>query len=38
MASVLQFERPDERPIEARLASWMADVLGAGRQPTEPSI
>jgi hypothetical protein len=37
MASVLQFERPDERPIEARLADWMAEVLG-GRQPTEPSI
>ncbi len=29
MASVLQFERPDERPIEARLAEWMADVLKA---------
>jgi hypothetical protein len=38
MASVLQFERPEQRPIEARLADWMADVLGAGRQPTEPSI
>ena len=38
MASVLQFERPEERPIEARLADWMADVLGAGGQPTEPSI
>ena len=37
MASVLQFERPEERPIE-RLADWMADVLGAGGQPTEPSI
>jgi hypothetical protein len=37
MASVLQFERPEERPIEARLADWMAEVL-AGRQPTEPSI
>ena len=29
MASVLQFERPDERPIEARLADWMAHVLTA---------
>jgi hypothetical protein len=27
MASVLQFERPEESPIEARLASWMADTL-----------
>jgi hypothetical protein len=31
MASVLQFERPEERPIEGRLAEWMADVLRAGR-------
>ena len=38
MASVLQFERPEERPIEARLADWMAGVLGADGQPTEPSI
>ena len=29
MASVLQFERPDERPIEARLGEWMAGVLKA---------
>jgi dienelactone hydrolase len=29
MASVLQFERPDERPIEARLADWMAQILTA---------
>jgi hypothetical protein len=29
MASVLQFERPEERPIEARLADWMAQVLAA---------
>jgi hypothetical protein len=27
MASVLQFERPEEQPIEARLADWMAEVL-----------
>jgi hypothetical protein len=30
MASVLQFERPEERQIEARLADWMAEVLGVG--------
>ena len=29
MASVLQFERPDERPIETRLAEWMASVLSS---------
>jgi len=29
MASVLQFERPDETPIEARIADWMAQVLTA---------
>ena len=39
MASVLQFERPGERAIEARLADWIATILSAaGRQPTEPSI
>lgn len=27
MASVLQFERPEERPIEARLADWMSAAL-----------
>jgi hypothetical protein len=27
MASVLQFERPDEQPIEARLAEWMTAAL-----------
>ena len=29
MASVLQFERPDETPIETRLADWMTQVLTA---------
>jgi len=29
MASVLQFQRPDETPIEARLAEWMTRVLTA---------
>jgi dienelactone hydrolase len=27
MASVLQFERPDEQPLDARLSAWFAAVL-----------
>jgi hypothetical protein len=30
MASVLQFEAPDQRPIDARLADWLGQVLVAG--------
>jgi dienelactone hydrolase len=28
MASVMQFENPQARPLEERLADWLADVLG----------
>ena len=38
MASVLQFERPDEIPIETRLADWMTGVLApAVSRPSPPS-
>lgn len=30
MASVLQFERPAEQQLDARLSTWFADVLKAG--------
>jgi uncharacterized protein len=38
MASVLQFERPDEIPMEARLADWMTGVLApVVSRPSPPS-
>ena len=27
MASVLQFEAPDQRPIDERLGDWLSEVL-----------
>jgi hypothetical protein len=29
MASVLQFERPGEQQLDARLSTWFADVRNA---------